>query len=81
MLLADRGYDPTLGARPLRRAIQRLSRTRCPSGSSRRSSAPARSSSSTPSPTPRRGEQDIVFRAVEGFEPPPMELAEAGPAE
>src|SRR5690606_30938357 len=23
-LLADRGYDPTLGARPLRRAIQRL---------------------------------------------------------
>ena len=24
MLLADKGYDPTLGARPLRRAIQRL---------------------------------------------------------
>jgi ATP-dependent Clp protease ATP-binding subunit ClpC len=24
LLLADRGYDPTLGARPLRRAIQRL---------------------------------------------------------
>src|ERR1700758_4364689 len=23
-LLADKGYDPTLGARPLRRAIQRL---------------------------------------------------------
>ena len=24
LFLADRGYDPTLGARPLRRAIQRL---------------------------------------------------------
>ena len=24
VLLADRGYDPTLGARPLRRALQRL---------------------------------------------------------
>jgi ATP-dependent Clp protease ATP-binding subunit ClpC len=24
LLLADKGYDPTLGARPLRRAIQRL---------------------------------------------------------
>ena len=57
------------------------SRTRCPSGSSTRSSAPARSSSSTPSPIPRRGERVIVFRAVEGFEPPPVELAEAGPAD
>ena len=28
-LLAKRGYDPVLGARPLRRTIQRRSRTRC----------------------------------------------------
>jgi hypothetical protein len=26
-------------------------------------------------------EKRIVFRAVEGFNPPPMELAEAGPAD
>jgi ATP-dependent Clp protease ATP-binding subunit ClpC len=24
---------------------------------------------------------DIVFRSIEGIEPPPVELAEAGPAE
>ena len=32
-------------------------------------------------PDGRPGDQKVVFRAVEGFEPPPMELAEAGPAE
>ena len=39
--------------------------------SSARSSAPARSSSSTPRTTPRsRARSGIVFRSVEGFEPP-----------
>ena len=32
-------------------------------------------------PDPETGELAITFRAVEGFEPPPMELAEAGPSE
>ena len=32
-------------------------------------------------PDPETGERVIVFRAVEGFEPPSMELAEAGPTE
>jgi hypothetical protein len=32
-------------------------------------------------PDGRPGEQKIVFRAVAAVEPPPMELAEAGPAE
>ena len=55
------------------------SRTRCPSGCSTSSSGPARSSSSTPSSTPRPARTSIVFRAVEGFEPPATpELAEAG---
>ncbi len=74
-LLARRGYDPTLGARPLRRAIQR----------------------SVEDPLSERilwkefraGEtvivdaegEEIVFRSIEGIEPPPVELAEAGPAE
>jgi ATP-dependent Clp protease ATP-binding subunit ClpC len=74
LLLADKGYDPTLGARPLRRAIQR----------------------SVEDPLSERilwkefraGEtiivdaedEEIVFRSVEGFEPPAVELAEAGPA-
>ena len=29
--LAKAGFDPVFGARPLKRAIQRASRTRCPS--------------------------------------------------
>ncbi|MCU1461128.1 MAG: NDP-hexose 4-ketoreductase [Acidimicrobiales bacterium] len=74
LLLADKGYDPSLGARPLRRAIQR----------------------SVEDPLSERilwkefraGEtiivdaedEEIVFRSVEGFEPPAVELAEAGPA-
>jgi ATP-dependent Clp protease ATP-binding subunit ClpC len=70
--LADKGYDPTLGARPLRRAIQQY----------------------IEDPLSERilwkefrvGETIIVdveedtlaFRAVERFEPPPVELAGAG---
>ncbi|MGE0794689.1 MAG: ATP-dependent Clp protease ATP-binding subunit [Acidimicrobiia bacterium] len=67
VLLADKGYDPSLGARPLRRAIQRM----------------------IEDPLSERilykefhaGEtivvdaegDEIVFRAVEGFEIPPVE--------
>src|SRR5256884_49671 len=74
-LLADKGYDPQLGARPLRRAIQRM----------------------VEDPLSERilwkqfragvtiivdAENDeIVFRSIEGIEPPPVELAETGPAE
>ena len=34
-----------------------------------------------PDPESEKGEKLIVFRSVEGFEPPPVELAEAGPTE
>jgi ATP-dependent Clp protease ATP-binding subunit ClpC len=72
VFLADKGYDPTLGARPLRRAIQQY----------------------IEDPLSERilwkefrvgetiivdAEDDaIVFRSIEGFEPPPVELAGAG---
>jgi ATP-dependent Clp protease ATP-binding subunit ClpC len=75
ILLADKGYDPQLGARPLRRAIQRM----------------------VEDPLSERilwkefragvtiivdAENDeVVFRSIEGIEPPPVELAEAGPTE
>jgi ATP-dependent Clp protease ATP-binding subunit ClpC len=71
-LLARRGYDKALGARPLRRAIQQL----------------------VEDPLSERilwkefrvGEtiivdaedSEIVFRTIEGLEPPPVELAGAG---
>ena len=33
-----------------------------------------------PDPEATNGEKMIVFRSIEGFQPPPVELAEAGPA-
>ena len=75
LLLAKRGYDPSLGARPLRRAIQRF----------------------IEDPLSEKilwkefhaGEtiivdvvdDEIAFRTVEGFEPPPVELAGSGSTE
>src|SRR5690242_9233787 len=72
LLLAAKGYDPALGARPLRRAIQRL----------------------VEDPLSEKilwkefhaGEtvivdaegEEVAFRAVEGVEPPPVELAGSG---
>jgi ATP-dependent Clp protease ATP-binding subunit ClpC len=74
VMLADKGYDPTLGARPLRRAIQQF----------------------VEDPLSERilwkefrvGEtivvdvdnDEIVFRTIEGLQPPPVELAGAGPS-
>jgi ATP-dependent Clp protease ATP-binding subunit ClpC len=82
-LLAERGYDPTLGARPLRRAIQRLVEDPL---SERLLYKEFRAGEivivdSEPDPESDKGENAIVFRSVEGFEPPPVELAEAGPTE
>jgi len=73
--LADRGYDRELGARPLRRTIQRL----------------------VEDPLAERllhqdfkaGDmvivdvegEEVVFRVMEGLEPPPMELAGSNPQE
>jgi ATP-dependent Clp protease ATP-binding subunit ClpC len=70
--VAKKGYDPTLGARPLRRAIQQLIEDPL--------------SEKILWKEFRVGEtiivdvegEGIVFRTVEGLEPPPVELAEAG---
>jgi ATP-dependent Clp protease ATP-binding subunit ClpC len=74
-LLADKGYDPTLGARPLRRAIQRL----IEDPMSERILFKEFHAGETVIVDAEGGE--IVFRTVEGFEPPPVEMVEAGPAE
>jgi ATP-dependent Clp protease ATP-binding subunit ClpC len=70
--VAKKGYDPTLGARPLRRAIQQLIEDPL--------------SEKILWKEFRVGEtiivdvegEGIVFRTVEGLEPPPVELAGAG---
>jgi ATP-dependent Clp protease ATP-binding subunit ClpC len=75
--LADKGYDPQLGARPLRRAIQRLIEDPV---SERLLVKDVRAGEIVVADveTDGSGERAIVFRTVEGFTPPPMELAETG---
>jgi ATP-dependent Clp protease ATP-binding subunit ClpC len=74
LLLARKGYDPTLGARPLRRAIQRLVEDPL---SERILWKEFRAGETIV--VDAEGDE-IVFRSVEGFEPPPVELAETGQA-
>ena len=81
VMLVDRGYDPTLGARPLRRAIQRLVEDPL---SERLLYKQFRAGEIIIVDTeldPETNEMAMVFRAVEGFEPPATpELAETGGA-
>jgi ATP-dependent Clp protease ATP-binding subunit ClpC len=74
-LLAEKGYDPTLGARPLRRAIQRM----VEDALSERILWKEFRAGETIIVDAEDGE--IAFRSIESIEPPPVELAEAGPAE
>ncbi|MGH9247079.1 MAG: ATP-dependent Clp protease ATP-binding subunit [Acidimicrobiales bacterium] len=78
--LADRGFDPTLGARPLRRAIQRMVEDPL---SEKILYKEFRAGEIVivdvePDPESEKDEKRIVFRAIEGFEPEPPALAEAG---
>jgi len=74
LTLAEKGYDPSLGARPLRRAIQNMIENPL----SERILVKGFTASETIIVDAEDGE--IVFRSVAGFEPPPVELAGAGPA-
>jgi ATP-dependent Clp protease ATP-binding subunit ClpC len=69
-LLADKGYDATLGARPLRRAIQRMIEEPL----SERILYKEFHAGVTIIVDAENDE--IVFRSVEGFVPPPVELVE-----
>src|SRR5207248_4013880 len=74
-LLARKGYDPTLGARPLRRAIQRMVEDPM---SERILWKEFRAGETV---IVDAENDEVVFRSIEGIEPPPVELAEAGPTE
>jgi len=80
-LLAERGYDPTLGARPLRRAIQRLVEDPLSERLLWKEFRAGENIIVDAEPDPETGRLEITFRSVEGFEPPPVEMAEAGPTE
>jgi ATP-dependent Clp protease ATP-binding subunit ClpC len=83
LFLADRGYDPTLGARPLRRAIQRLVEDKLSENILHKQFHAGEIVVVDVEPDPDKpGERRIVFRTVEGFVPPATpELAETGPTE
>jgi ATP-dependent Clp protease ATP-binding subunit ClpC len=72
MLLAAKGYDPSLGARPLRRVIQRMVEDPL----SEKILWKEFHAGETIIVDTLDGE--IVFRAIEGIEPPPVELAGSG---
>ena len=77
LLLAERGYDPTLGARPLRRAIQRLVEDpvseRLLLKEFRAGTVILVDVEPDESGTPA-----IAFRTIDGFTPPEVEMAEVG---
>jgi ATP-dependent Clp protease ATP-binding subunit ClpC len=79
--VADRGYDPTLGARPLRRAIQRFIEDPLSERLLYKEFRAGEIVVVDVAPDAETGEPALTFHAIEGFEPPPMELAEAGPSE
>ena len=76
LLLADKGYDPALGARPLRRAIQRMVEDPLSERLLFKEFRAGDMILVDAEPDPETGERIIVFRATPGFEPPTMELAE-----
>jgi ATP-dependent Clp protease ATP-binding subunit ClpC len=83
-LLADRGYDPTLGARPLRRAIQRLVEDPLSERLLWKEFRAGQIVLVDAADDPEKpGELMIVFSATEGFTPPTepeAELAGTAPA-
>ena len=82
-LLATRGYDPTLGARPLRRAIQRLVEDPLSEHILLKQFHAGEIIVVDAEDDPDKpGQQRISFRSVEGFLPPPTpELAGSGSPE
>ena len=72
--LAVTGYDPTLGARPLRRSIQRLVEDPLSERLLQKEFRAGEIIIVDVEPDPLNpDEKIIVFRAIEGFEPPELE--------
>ena len=78
--LAEKGYDPQLGARPLRRAIQQLVEDPLSERILWKDFHVGETVVVDVDTAPGDGHDGphLVFRAVQGVEPPPMELAGSG---
>ncbi len=78
VFLGEMGYDPTLGARPLRRAIQRHVEDPLSERLLWKEFHAGQRILVDVEPDPdNEGEQRICFSSEEGFEPPPIEELEA----
>jgi ATP-dependent Clp protease ATP-binding subunit ClpC len=79
--LAEKGYDPQLGARPLRRAIQQLVEDPLSERILWKDFRVGETIVVEVDTEPGDGHDGphLTFKAVEGVEPPPMELAGSGP--
>ncbi len=74
--VVEKGYDPTLGARPLRRALQRL--VEDPLSEKILWKEFRAGETIIVDVEGEDSERAVVFRSIEGFEPPPVEMAGAG---
>jgi ATP-dependent Clp protease ATP-binding subunit ClpC len=79
--VVERGYDPTMGARPLRRALQRLVEDPLSERILWKEFRAGETIIVDIEPDPESGEQVVVFRSIEGLQPPPVEMAGAGSGE
>jgi ATP-dependent Clp protease ATP-binding subunit ClpC len=70
VLLGKRGYDPTLGARPLRRAIQRLVEDAISERLLWKEYRAGETIIVDAEANAETGEETITFRSIEGFNPP-----------
>ncbi len=78
-LLAEKGYDPQLGARPLRRAIQQLVEDPLSERILWKEFRVGETIVVDVEDSPIDGEgPQLSFTAIEGIQPPPLELAGAG---
>jgi ATP-dependent Clp protease ATP-binding subunit ClpC len=78
MHLADKGYDPELGARPLRRAIQQLIEDEL-SEKLLWKEFRVGQTIVIDTETGEDGETKLSFAAIDGFEPPELALAGSEP--
>ncbi len=76
--VVDKGYDPTMGARPLRRALQRLVEDPLSEKILWKEFRAGETIIVDVEDDAESGEPVIVFRSIEGLQPPPVEMAGAG---
>src|SRR5262249_40104581 len=79
--VVERGYDSQLGARPLRRALQRLVEDPLSEKILWKEFRAGETIIVDVEPDAEPGEQVVVFRSIEGLQPPPAEMAGAGSGE